>query len=147
MLPEAERRQVLVEWNATEAEYPHEKRHPRAVRGAGGEEPDAVALIHEDRRLSYGELNARADRLAHHLRELGVGPGARVAILLERSIELVVAELAVLKRGAAYVPIDPAFPTERQVFMAGDCRREPLLRPGTWLFLKRSPHYGLTSMI
>src|SRR6185295_4783274 len=82
--------------------------------------PDAVAVVSEDGVLSYGELNRRANRLAHRLREQGVKPGERVAMLLERSSELVVAQLAILKSGAAYVPIDPTFPEERQTMMVRD---------------------------
>ena len=73
----------------------------------------------EDRQLTYGELNARANRLAHHLRRLGVGPDSRVAICVERSLEMVVGLLAVLKAGGAYVPLDPAYPAERLALHAG----------------------------
>jgi amino acid adenylation domain-containing protein len=120
VLPEGERRQVLEEWNATEAEYPGESCVHGLFEARVERTPDAVAVVHEDRSLTYAELNARANRLAHHLRALGVGPGARVAILVPRSIELVVAELAILKAGAAYVPIDPSFPPERIAFMVAD---------------------------
>src|SRR5215510_3207293 len=83
--------------------------------------PEAIAVEDPEQSVSYGELNVRANRLAHHLRALGVGPDERVAILLERSVELVIAQLAVLKCGAAYVPIDPTFAGERQVMMMADC--------------------------
>ena len=121
LLGENERRQVLMEWNATAADYPKEKLIHELFEEQVEKRPDAIALIHEDRSLTYGQLNARADRLAHHLRGLGVVPDTRVAILLERSIDLVTAQLATLKCGAAYVPIDPTFPHQRQVFMAIDC--------------------------
>src|SRR4051812_165599 len=71
--------------------------------------PDATAVMDDDDQLSYGELNARANRLAHLLRSLGVGPDARVAICLERGVALIVSILAVLKAGGAYVPLDPAY--------------------------------------
>ena len=109
MLPEAERRQVLEEWNATEAEYPsrrsciHELFEAQVGEEPGGSRRDATRM----QSLTYAELNSRANRLAHHLRGLGVGPGTRVAICLERSIEMVVALLATLKAGGAYVPLDP----------------------------------------
>jgi amino acid adenylation domain-containing protein len=120
VLPAAERRRVVEEWNATDAEYPadacvHELFEARAARA-----PHAVALVQDGRTLTYAELDARADRVARHLRERGAAPGSRVAILMQRSIELVVAELGVLKAGAAYVPIDPAFPAGRVAFMAAD---------------------------
>jgi amino acid adenylation domain-containing protein len=83
--------------------------------------PDAVAVRHEDESLSYRELNERANRLAHHLRALGVKPDALVALCLERSLELVVAVLAALKAGGAYVPLDPEYPAERLAFVLGDC--------------------------
>ena len=82
--------------------------------------PDAVAVVFEDRQLTYGELNARANRLAHHLRGLGVKPDARVAICVERGLEMVVGLLAILKAGGAYVPLDPAYPQERLGFMLAD---------------------------
>lgn len=82
--------------------------------------PDAPALLFGDEQVDYATLNARSNRLAHHLRSLGVGPGSLVGILLERSVEMVVAMLAVLKAGGAYVPLDPAFPGERIEFMMAD---------------------------
>jgi amino acid adenylation domain-containing protein len=120
LLCAAERRMVVEEWNATDAAFPagacvHELFEAQVERT-----PGAVAVSFEDRSLTYAELNARANRLAHHLRALGVGPEARVAILVPRSIELVVSELAILKAGAAYVPIDPSFPADRIAFMVAD---------------------------
>src|SRR5262249_38135985 len=82
--------------------------------------PHAVAVVSDQESLSYLELNFRANQLAHYLRTSGVQPGERVATLLERSVELVIAELAVLKCGAAYVPIDPAFPRKRIEFILSD---------------------------
>ncbi|MBR1141630.1 amino acid adenylation domain-containing protein, partial [Bradyrhizobium denitrificans] len=92
-----------------------------------GRTPDAVAVVHEERRLSYAELNTQANRLAHHLRKLGVRPDDRVAICIERSIELVAAELAILKCGAAYVPLDRDVPAERLAFMIKDCEASLVL--------------------
>ena len=89
--------------------------------------PDAVAVRHEDESLSYGELNEQANRLAHHLRTLGVKPDALVALCLERSLELVVAVLAVLKAGGAYVPLDPEYPAERLTFVLDDCGADVLV--------------------
>ena len=82
--------------------------------------PEATAVIYEDEQLTYGELNARANRLAHHLRLLGVRPDKLVALCVERSIEMVVGLLAVLKAGGAYVPLDPGYPLERLSYMLQD---------------------------
>ena len=82
--------------------------------------PDAVAVVFEDGTLTYAELDARANRLAHRLRGLGVGPGVLVGLCAERSLEMVVGLLAVLKAGGAYVPLDPDYPAERLAFMLAD---------------------------
>jgi non-ribosomal peptide synthetase component F len=92
--------------------------------------PHAVALVYEEQSLTYIELNARANRLAHHLTGLGVGPESRVAICLERSLEMVVAILATLKAGAAYVPLDPVYPSERLAYMLEDSEPVVLLTHG-----------------
>jgi amino acid adenylation domain-containing protein len=124
VLPASERHQLLVEWNGAEIEYPQERCIHDLFEAQARKTPEAVALVYEDRSLTYGALNARANRLAHHLRTLGVGPEARVAIRLERSLELVVAMLATLKAGGAYVPLDQNAPAPRQAFMLEDCRAE-----------------------
>jgi syringomycin synthetase protein SyrE len=121
LLGKAERRQLLEEWNETQAEYPKEKLIQELFEEQVERRPEAIALTYEDEQMSYGELNTRANQLARHLRGVGVEPDMRVALLLERSIDLVVAQLAALKSGAAYVPIDPSFPDERQVLIATDC--------------------------
>ena len=121
LLSETERHQVVVEWNATVADYPRDRCVHELFEAQAAETPYAIAIVHEDHQLTYAELNAQANRLARYLRSLGVNPGDYLPIFLERSINLVVAELAVLKAGAAYVPIDPAFPSERQAFMVRDC--------------------------
>ncbi|HEX8697002.1 MAG TPA: amino acid adenylation domain-containing protein, partial [Longimicrobium sp.] len=131
LLPEAERRQLLEKWNATDAEYPRGASVHELFALQAERTPDAVAVVSGDRSLTYAELDARARRLARRLRSRGVGPDARVAILMPRSVELVVAELAVLRAGAAYVPLDASHPPERIAFMAADsgCRLV-LSRPG-----------------
>ncbi|MFC7518960.1 amino acid adenylation domain-containing protein, partial [Herbaspirillum sp. GCM10030257] len=127
ILPQSERRLLLKEWNATKAAYPsmrcvHELFEERAATA-----PDAVALEHGGEELAYGELNARANRLAHHLRKRGVGPDARVALCMERGIDMVVGLLAVLKAGGAYVPLDGSYPAERLEFMLRDSAPVALL--------------------
>ena len=129
-LPEAERRQVAEEWNATEADYPKEKLIHELFEEQAEKSPHAVALVYEKQSLTYGELKARANRLAHHLRGLGVGPESRVAICLERSLEMVVAMLATLKAGGAYVPLDPDYPSERLAYMLEDSEPVVLLTQG-----------------
>ncbi|MCB9797022.1 MAG: amino acid adenylation domain-containing protein [Alphaproteobacteria bacterium] len=119
LLSEAERHQLLVEWNDTAAPVPELPIHALFEQQVQ-RRPEATALVFEEQSLSYAALNARANQLAWHLRGLGVGLEARVGILLERSIELVVAVLAVLKAGGAYVPLDPSYPEARLRFMAAD---------------------------
>ena len=120
LLSEAERHQLLVEWNATGADYPRDKCVHELFEAQAARTPDAVAIVHEDAQLTYAELNAKANRLAHHLRGLGVKPDALVAICVERSLEMVVGLLAILKAGGAYVPLDPAYPAERLAYMLED---------------------------
>jgi amino acid adenylation domain-containing protein len=119
ILDEAERRRVVVEWNATAADHPAVTL-PDLFEAQVVRTPDAVALIHEDRLLTYGELNAQANRLAYHLRGLGVKPDARIALCVERSVEMIVAVLAILKAGGAYVPLDPRSPSRRLGDMLAD---------------------------
>ncbi|MGH9969368.1 MAG: non-ribosomal peptide synthetase, partial [Pyrinomonadaceae bacterium] len=130
VIPEAEKRQLLYEWNATEGEYPRERCVQELFEAQVAQTPDAVAVVYEDATLSYGELNRRANQLAHYLRELGVGPDQRVAICLERSLEMMVGLLGVLKAGGAYVPLDPAYPAERLQYMLDDSAPVVLLTQG-----------------
>ena len=127
LLTEAERHQLLVEWNDTAVEYPRDRCIHQLFEEQVERSPEATALVYEAQQLTYGELNARANRLAHHLRTLGVGPEVLVGVCLERSIELVVAMLAILKAGGAYVPLDPSYPAERLAFMLEDTRAPVLL--------------------
>jgi amino acid adenylation domain-containing protein len=119
-LDAAERHRVLVEWNATEANIPQDKCVHELIEAQAARTPEAVAAVCEGERLTYAELNAKANRLAHHLRSLGVRPDDRVAICAERSLEMVVGLLAILKAGGAYVPLDPGYPAERLAFMLKD---------------------------
>ncbi|HEY0555761.1 MAG TPA: amino acid adenylation domain-containing protein, partial [Thermoanaerobaculia bacterium] len=132
LLTPAERRQLLAEWNpAPAAAGPRRAlRHSLHNRFEAQVDraPEAVALSFGDERLTYGELEAGANRLAHHLQDRGVRPGDRVALLLERSAEMVVAILAVLKAGAAYVPVDPTYPAERIAFTLEDSGAALVLR-------------------
>src|SRR6201999_3072796 len=105
--------------------------------------PDAVAVVFEDEQLSYAELNSRANQLAHYLQGLGVGPDARVALCAERSLEMIVALLAVLKAGGAYVPLDPEYPAERLSFMLEDSAPVVLLTQSHLRDLVAAPHPSL----
>ncbi|MER8447868.1 amino acid adenylation domain-containing protein [Mesorhizobium sp. M1066] len=113
ILPTDERAYLFEELNRTAAAYPSERCIHELFEAQVRQAPEAVALVHEDERLSYGELNARANRLAHHLIALGVKPDQPVAICLERSLAMVVGLLAILKAGGAYLPLDPAYPFQR----------------------------------
>ena len=115
-----ERQQVVYEWNDTEREYPRDKCVHELFEEQVRRSPKATAVVFEEEELSYGELNARANRLAHYLRELGVKPDERVAICVERGFEMIVGLLAILKAGGGYVPLDPAYPEERLQYMLED---------------------------
>ena len=110
VLPQTERHQLLYEWNDTQAEYPSDHCIHQLLEEQVSRTPDAVAVVYEEDSLTYAELNRRSNQLAHYLIGLGVRPDDRVAICVERSLEMVVALLAVLKAGGAYVPLDPVLP-------------------------------------
>ena len=120
------RRRVPVEWNDTRAEYTRACVHELFERQAA-ETPEALAVVCEDERLTYAELNERANRLAHHLRRLGVGAESRVGVMMNRGAWMVVSLLGVLKAGGAYVPLDPEYPRERLRFMLEDASMEFLI--------------------
>jgi amino acid adenylation domain-containing protein len=115
-----ERRQLIEEWNATAADYPRDRLTHELFADQAARTPDAVAVTAGDAALTFAELEGRANRVAHRLRQLGVGPDDRVALALNRSPELVAALLGVLKAGAAYVPLDLSHPPERLAFVLAD---------------------------
>ncbi|MES2936896.1 MAG: amino acid adenylation domain-containing protein [Pseudomonadota bacterium] len=119
LLGEDERRRQLFAWNATDTAYPDLCVH-ELIEAQVQRDPDAIALIDEGLTLSFGALNAQANRLARHLRTLGVGPDRLVGVCMERSIEMVVGLLAILKAGGGYVPLDPDYPAERLAFLVED---------------------------
>ncbi|MDE9552069.1 amino acid adenylation domain-containing protein [Xenorhabdus bovienii] len=127
ILPASERQQLLTDFNATQVDFPQDALIHQLFESQAAHSPDATAVVFEDQTLSYGELNRRANRLAHHLIALGVRPDDRVAICIERSPELVVSLLAVLKAGGAYVPLDPDYPAERLAYMLDDAAPVALL--------------------
>ncbi|HSU14717.1 non-ribosomal peptide synthase/polyketide synthase [Longimicrobium sp.] len=119
-LTEAERALVLRDLNATETEYPRDLSIHRLFEHVAAARPDAVALRTDAGTVTYGELNARANRLARRLIALGVAPESRVGVAMERSPELIAALLAILKAGGAYVPLDPGYPRARLEMMRRD---------------------------
>ena len=126
-MTEAEKQQILSDFNATEAEYPRDKTIHELFEAQVEQTPDNVAVVFEEEQLTYRELNARANQLARVLREKGVQPDTLVGIMAERSLEMIVGILAILKAGGAYVPIDPEYPEERIRYMLEDSGVEILL--------------------
>ncbi|MDA7011674.1 amino acid adenylation domain-containing protein [Pseudomonas cerasi] len=120
MLDVAERQQILHDWNATAADFPNEACLHSLIEAQVRATPDASALVFATEQLSYVQLNARANQLAHRLRESGVGPDVLVGICVERSLELVIGLLAIIKAGGAYVPLDPDYPEDRLAYMMQD---------------------------
>ncbi|WP_416311494.1 amino acid adenylation domain-containing protein [Pseudomonas sp. W03] len=120
LLDGSEREQLLYGWNASDFDYPRDACLHQLIEQQAARTPNDIAVTDGQRSFSYTELNRRANRLAHWLREQGVGPDSRVGVALERSVELPVALLAVLKAGGAYVPLDPEFPAERLAHMLED---------------------------
>ncbi|WP_338874868.1 non-ribosomal peptide synthase/polyketide synthase [Mycetohabitans endofungorum] len=120
LLSPAERTLLLQTWNATQQDYPAHQCIHQLFEAQVERTPEATALVYEDQTLSYAQLNARANRLAHQLIELGVQPDARVAICVQRSPAMVVGLLAILKAGGAYVPLDPSYPDERLAHILAD---------------------------
>jgi amino acid adenylation domain-containing protein len=122
LLTEAERRQIQTQWNNTETNYPREQSIHELFELQATRTPDTIAAVCNDEQITYRELNARANQVAHHLRSLGVGLEVPVGICMERSIEMLVGLLGILKAGGVYVPIDQQQPRERIAFMIDDAQ-------------------------
>ncbi|MEG4068026.1 amino acid adenylation domain-containing protein [Microcoleus sp. Pol11C2] len=127
LLTPAEKQQILFEWNDTKADYPQDRCIHQLFERQAQRTPDAVAVIFEDQKLTYRDLNERANKLAHYLQQLGVKPEVLVGICVERSFEMIVGMLGILKAGGAYVPLDPAYPRERLAFTLEDAQISVLL--------------------
>ncbi|MFP4409953.1 amino acid adenylation domain-containing protein [Coleofasciculus sp.] len=127
LLTAAERHQLLVEWNNTQAEYPQDKCIHQLFEEQVEKTPDAVAVVFEDQQLTYWQLNQQANQLAHYLKKLGVKPEMLVGICMERSLFMVVGLLGILKAGGAYVPLDPEYPKERLAHLLSDSQMPVLL--------------------
>lgn len=127
LLTEAERQQVLVEWNSTRRTYPRESSVQQLFEAQVERTPEAVAVVCADKQLTYHELNRQANQVAHYLQRLGVGTEVPVGLCMERSLEMVVGLLGILKAGGAYVPLDPLYPKERLAFMLRDTQAPVLV--------------------
>ncbi|NWE25092.1 amino acid adenylation domain-containing protein, partial [Pseudomonas gingeri] len=127
ILPAAERQQLLAGFNASAADYPRGHTLHELFEARAQAQPEALAVVQAGQPLSYGELNRRANRLAHHLLTLGVQPDDRVALSVLRGPDMLVGLLAILKSGAAYVPLDPSLPTERLAYLLDDSAPRALL--------------------
>ena len=140
LLTAAEQRQLIVEWNDTRKEYRQDLCLHQWFERQVEKTPSAVALAFEDERLTYRQLDDRANQLANYLRGLGVGPEAPVGICMERSLEMVVGLMGILKAGAAYVPLDPGYPEDRPPsFMLADADVSVLLTQFAGRFADRLP--------
>src|SRR5439155_26832481 len=127
LLDESERRQLLVEWNETKTDYPANRCVNELFEDQVRRTPEATALVFGDEQMTYRELNRRANRLANYLRTLGVGPDVLVGVRMERSPQLIVAFLGIVKAGGAYLPLDLSYPHERVAFMLADAKVPVLL--------------------
>ena len=126
-LTEQERHKILVEWNDTRADYPRHLCVHELFAAQVAKTPDNIAVIFEGQKLTYQELNHRANQVAHYLQSLGVEPEVLVGICVERSLEMIVGMLGILKAGGAYVPLDPTYPKERLSFMLSDSQVQVVL--------------------
>jgi natural product biosynthesis luciferase-like monooxygenase protein len=120
LLSEAERQKILGDWNETDVDFDRARCIHELFEARASETPGATAVVFEGDSLSYSELDARANQLAHHLRGLGIGPDKLVGVYLERSIDMMVGIMGVMKAGGAYVPLDPTYPSDRIAYMIQD---------------------------
>ncbi|MEU8087143.1 amino acid adenylation domain-containing protein [Micromonospora sp. NPDC049101] len=144
VLPPAMAHQLLVEWNDTDVPYPLTRCLHTLIEDATDRWPDVVAVTFEGVEVTYRELDRRANRVAHRLRRMGVGPDQPVGICVERSVEMVVGLLGILKAGGAYVPIDPTYPPQRVAFMLADA--EPSLLLVQERLVERLPEHGAVTL-
>ena len=122
ILTAAERHELLVKWNDTKTNYPHDQGFHQLFEAQVEATPDAVAVVFQNEQLTYRQLNEKANKLAHYLQTLGVKPNSLVGICVERSLEMLIGLLGILKAGFAYVPLDPAYPSSRIAFMLEDAQ-------------------------
>jgi len=122
LLSDTEKQQILIKWNNTQVNYPQDKCIYQLIEEQVERTPDNIAVVFENQHLTYRELNNKANQLAHYLQSLGVKPDVVVGISTERSLEIVIAILAIFKAGGAYLPLDPSYPKERLAFMLADAQ-------------------------
>ncbi|MCG3119062.1 MAG: Linear gramicidin synthase subunit D [bacterium] len=127
ILPDEEWQQIVRKWNATEAPFPSDACLHHLFEAQAESLPDKIAVVFADAQLTYGELNRRANKLAHYLQKLGVGPDTLVGVYMNRSLEMVIGLYGILKAGGAYVPLDPSYPASRLAFMLEDTQVQVLL--------------------
>lgn len=127
LLTEAERQELLIDWNDTKRYYPNNKCFHQLFEAQVEKTPDAIALVFDKQQLTYRELNIRANQLAHYLQQLGVVPNILVGICVEHSLEAIITLLGILKADGAYLPLDPNLPQERLAFMLEDAQVSVLL--------------------
>ena len=132
LMTKAELDQILVEWNNRKIDYPIDKCIHQLFEEQVENNPNAIAVVFEEQKLTYSELNSKANQLAHYLQKLGVAPETLVGICVERSLEMVVGILAILKAGGAYVPLDPNYPTSRLKYMVEDAQLSIILSQEKW---------------
>ena len=135
LLTSAEQQQLLVDWNNTRTTYPRDKTVADLFEEQAALTPNATALVCGQQKLTYSELNVRANQLARHLRKAGIGPDMMVAVCLDHSLELIIALLAILKAGGAYVALDPTHPAERLASMLEDAEPPMILTTEKWFNL------------
>ena len=140
LLAEAERRQLLIGWNDSYAQYPKDACLHELFETQAAKTPESIAFEFEAEKLSFRELNSRANQLARHLRGLGIGREMLVGLCMERSLGMIVGLLGILKAGGAYVPLDPAYPDQRLEFMSRDGRLAAIITQEK--FVPRLQHYG-----
>ncbi|MER5882182.1 condensation domain-containing protein, partial [Streptomyces sp. NPDC001910] len=122
MLTERERQEILVDWNGVTGPYPHTATIHSLIENRVATDPDAIAITHGNEQWTYAQVNARANQLAHHLRGTGITPDTLIAVCLDRSPELIATLLGIMKAGAAFVPLDPDYPTDRITYMVDDAQ-------------------------
>ncbi|MBW4477601.1 MAG: amino acid adenylation domain-containing protein [Tolypothrix brevis GSE-NOS-MK-07-07A] len=143
LLTPPESQQLLIDWNDTHTNYPQDKCVHQLFEEQVEKTPDAIAIVFDNQKLTYQELNSRANQLAHYLQHLGVKPETIVGVCIKRSPEMAIALLAILKAGGAYVPLDPAYPQERLAFMLTDSQL-PILLTQNQLLAKLPQHQAQT---